>query len=485
MAEISETTPLCGTVDGAAASNQRYSSTSSDSEKVEDLGTFREDPVPPFSWSQKKLLAVLSLVSMLSGSLAALMFPFFPAEASRRGLSQTLISGVFSCFAATQLASYPLLARLTPAVGVHRLYSAGLATAAITTIVFGTLEHIQDPTIFICACFAVRMVEAFGAAAITTCAYTMVSSCMPDRASTAVGYIAAGQSVGLAIAPAVGGGLFALGGFGVPFYVLGVLMLITSAANTRLLPDVCDAHTPEGDFLRRLWTLAGSGEAWVCCCVVTIYSAAFSTFGSCLSPYAMSALNMTPPEIGLLFLVASSAYALVSVLWGRLLEPLSNPYYIMSGCLLLASFSLILMPPWPALGLHPSRWLMGGAMLLHEVAFAGPFAPCLKLLNLTARLHGLPDSVATRALISSVFGAAFALGLVVGPVSGGALVDWVGFPAMMAVLAAVTAAVALLVLGQGLLVTLRGRSSEWDWEDDWEEDKEAGKSAHDVGEAVP
>ena len=477
MSEITESAPLLGPANARAEEQRHHSSAPSDSEKVRDLGASRQDLVPPFSWSQKKLLAVLSLVSMLSGSLAALMFPFFPAEASRRGLSQTVISGVFSCFAATQLASYPLLARLTPAVGVHRLYSAGLATAAITTIVFGTLEHIQDPTIFICACFAVRMVEAFGAAAITTCACTMVSSCMPERASTAMGFLASSASVGLAVAPAVGGGLFALGGFGVPFYVLGVLMLMTSVANTKLLPDVCDAHTPEGNFLRRLWTLAGSSETWVCCCVVTIYSGEFTTFGSCLSPYAMSALNMTPPEVGLLFLVASSAFAIASILWGRLLEPLSNPYYIMSGCLLLASFSLILMPPWPVLGLHPSRWLMGGTMVLHEIAFAGPATPCLKLLNHTARRHGLPDSVATSALVSSVFGAAFAMGQVVGPVSGGVLVDWVGFPSMMAVLAAVTAVVTLLVLGQGMVVSWRGRKPEWDWEGE--------KEPHDVRKALP
>ena len=465
MATVIETTPL---VDGTAGAKHCHHSASSGSERAHNLCTSREDPAPAFSWSQKKLLAVLSFVSMLGGSLAALMFPFFPAEASRRGLSQTLISGVFSSFAATQLASYPLLGRLTSSLGVRRVYSAGLATTAITTITFGALEHIHDATVFISACFAVRMVEALGAAAILTCAYTMVSSCMPEHASTAVGYIAAGQSVGLAVAPAVGGGLYALSGFGLPFYALGILMLLTFVASTRLLPAVCEAHTPADNFLRQLWMLAGSSEAWVCCCVVTIYSGSFSTFGSSLSPYAISALNMTPLEVGLLFLAASSAYALTSVLWGRLLEPVSNPYYIMSGCLLLVSCSLLLMPPWPVLCLQPSRWLMGGAMLLHEIAFAGPFAPCLKLMNLGARRHGLSDSVATRALVSSVFGAAFALGLTVGPVSGGALVDRVGFPDMMAVLAAVTAAVALLVLSQGLLVTWPCRGAGRRWRNGWE-----------------
>ena len=386
---MTETTPLLGPTNEKAKTKHCHSTVPSNPAKVKHIGAFKEGPIAPISWSQKKLLIVLSTGNLLSGSLAALMFPFFPAEASRHGLSQTLISGVFSCFAATQLASCPLFGRLTPSIGAQRVYSAGLATAAITTIAFGTLEHIQDTTVFVISCFAVRMVEALGASAIISCAYTMVSSYMPDRASTAVGFLAAARSVGLAVAPAVGGGLYALGGFGLPFYVLGVLMLMTSVANTRLLPAVCDASTPEGNFLRRLWTLAGSGEAWVCCCVVIIYSGVFATFGSCLSPYAKSALDMTPPEVGLLFLVASGSYAISSVLWGRLLEPVSNPYYIMSGCLLLASCTLLLMPPWPVLGLQPSRWLMGGAMLLHEVAFAGPFAPCLKLLNLTARRHGL------------------------------------------------------------------------------------------------
>ena len=469
MTAATESTPLvpASAVQDLAKTKPRHPSVSPGSEVVHDR-VCKEDPTLPVKLPQTNLLAVLCVISLLSESLVSLMYTFFPAEASRRGLSQKLISGVFSCFAVTQLASYPLLARLTPTVGVHRVYSAGLATAAITTIAFGTLEHIKDPTIFISACFAVRMVEAFGVAAINTCAFTVVSSCMPESASVAVGYIAAAQSVGMAVAPAAGGGLFALGGFGVPFYVLGVLMLMMYVASTWLLPAVCDAHAPEDNFLQRLWTLAGSSEAWVCCCVVATYSGEFAAFGSSLSPYAISALNMPTSEIGLLFLAASSAYAVSSVLWGRLLEPLSNPYYIMSGCMLMVSCSLLLMPPWPVLatlGLHPSRWLMGGAMVLHEVAFSGPFAPCLKLMNLGARRHGLSDSVATRALVSSVFGTAFSLGQVVGPLSGGALVDWIGFPDMMAVLAAVTAAVALLVLGQGLLVTRRGQRTGRDEED--------------------
>ncbi|XP_037074450.1 MFS-type transporter SLC18B1-like [Pollicipes pollicipes] len=282
--------------------------------------------LPAFSWPQKKQLALLALVTVLNGSLAALMFPFFPAEASSRGLPQTLISGVFSCFALTQLIACPLVGRLTPVVGVSRVFSMGIATAGITTVVFGTLQHLKDSTAFIAACFAVRMLEAVGAAAVNTCCSTIVASRMPERAGTAIGLVAAGQSVGLAVAPAIGGGLFAAGGFCLPFYVLGGLMLAAAAT-------------------------------WVCLAVVVVYAAGFSTFSSCLSPYAQAALGVSPSQLGLLYLLASGAYA-------------------------------------------------------------------------------LPDDLATRALVSSLFGGAVACGLVVGPVSGGALVDWLGFPAMMTALAA-------------------------------------------------
>ncbi|XP_037074449.1 MFS-type transporter SLC18B1-like [Pollicipes pollicipes] len=389
----------------------------------------------PSPGRRRKQLALLALVTALTGSLAALMFPFFPAEASSRGLPQTLISGVFSCFALTQLIACPLVGRLTPVVGVSRVFSMGIATAGVTTVVFGALQHLERTRpAFIAACFAVRMLEAVGAAAVNTCCSTIVASRMPERTGTAIGVLTAAQSVGLAVAPAVGGGLFAAGGFGLPFYVLGGLMLAAAAA-----------------------PLAATTETWVCLAVVVVYAAGFSTFSSCLSPYAQAALGVSPSQLGLLYLLASGAYAVTSVPWGWLLEHARNPYYVMSACLLTAAGGLLLMPPAAVLGLQPSVWLLGAGMLLHETVFGGAYTPCLGRLLAAARACQLPDDLATRALVSSLFGGAFACGLVVGPVSGGALVDWLGFPAMMTALAAVTALMALLTLLQAAQLTHRRR----------------------------
>ena len=103
----------------------------------------------PLTWSQKKLLLGLVLMSLLNGSLGAVMIPFFPVEAASRGVSQVTISAVFSCFALAQMVVSPVVGRVAPVVGVTRLYNAGIATAGVTTVVFGALYHISDTRLFV------------------------------------------------------------------------------------------------------------------------------------------------------------------------------------------------------------------------------------------------------------------------------------------------------------------------------------------------
>ena len=56
---------------------------------------------------QKKMVAVLALVSFLNGSMNAVLLPFFPVEVASRGISQTTISTVFSSFAITKMMISP------------------------------------------------------------------------------------------------------------------------------------------------------------------------------------------------------------------------------------------------------------------------------------------------------------------------------------------------------------------------------------------
>ena len=173
----------------------------------------------------------------------------------------------------TQVVMYPLVAPLALRVGVTRLYNAGIATAGLSTVIFGMLYHIPGGTGFITACFVARIVEGTGTAAVSACAFTIIGNQLSERASSAVALVTAAQSAGFAIAPAIGGGLYALAGFGLPFYTIGSAMIVAALVNLYFMPAVLKKDDASEGLLRSIRVFAGSRENWLGILIVFSYHA--------------------------------------------------------------------------------------------------------------------------------------------------------------------------------------------------------------------
>ena len=398
----------------------------------------------------RRLLVALAVVNALNGCLMAATPPFWPVEAARRGVSQTLISGAFTGFALTQVAVYPLIGRLAPRLGVTRVFNAGVAVTGLITVVFGALFYIPGGTGFIVGCYLGRMVEAVGRAALTVCSLTIIGNQFPERASSAMALITASQSVGMAIAPSINSGLFTLAGFSLPFYVTGGALLLAAVVNHHYMPAVEQKDTGQRHLLDMLRTAGVRAENWLCMLIVFSYALAFSTIASAMASYADRALDITPATYGLYITASPCANVLMSFVWARLAERAANPYPVMSLCLLVVTGAQLLIPPSPLLGLQPRRWVLVLGLVLHEGMYGGAYIPCFQLMLRASVRAGLADDLRTHALVSSMFRCALSLGIVVGPLVGGLLVDAYGLPVMMTVMAAESLTVAALTAAQAV-----------------------------------
>ncbi|XP_037089751.1 multidrug resistance protein 2-like [Pollicipes pollicipes] len=318
-----------------------------------------------------------------------------------------------------QMIASPLVGRLAPVVGVTRLYNIGIATAGLTTITFGTLNYIHGKDAFVVACFLVRLVEAVGTAAVSGCAFTII-------------------------------GLYAVAGFGMPFYVLGGTMVGAALLNQWMMPPLVKCERNAVPFLSMLSMFGQSSKNWLCLMIVFLYSFVFLTFDACVAPYANDVLGITPSTLGLYFLVATTVYALTSFMWARLSEHSRNPYVQMSLCLLATTGSLLLIAPSPLLNTAPRWWLLGLGQTLLEGFFGGAYIPCFSQMLQESVRKGLADDLVTQAFVSSVYWTGYSLGSVVGPVSGGLLVDAYGFPVMMTCMAGLALLVWLLTVMQAV-----------------------------------
>ena len=67
--------------------------------------------------------------------------------------------------------------------------------------------------------------------------YTFVAQIFPDNIGSVLGILEIFVGLGLSVGPAIGGLLYDLGGYGLPFFFLGVVMLLTIPLNAYLLPS--------------------------------------------------------------------------------------------------------------------------------------------------------------------------------------------------------------------------------------------------------
>lgn len=110
---------------------------------------------------------------------------------------------------------------------------------------------------FITLAYTVRIFEAFGAILFSVANFTAVASLFPDNVATAFSILETGFGLGLIAGPTVGSFLYELGGYTLPFTVLGSFLLAGSIGSMFLLPNppATSDRAPEDNYKLGLFDL--------------------------------------------------------------------------------------------------------------------------------------------------------------------------------------------------------------------------------------
>uniref|UniRef100_A0A1I8H9H4 MFS domain-containing protein n=1 Tax=Macrostomum lignano TaxID=282301 RepID=A0A1I8H9H4_9PLAT len=271
----------------------------------------------PFSFralsrKRKLLLVSLCLGELCSNVMLSIMAPFFPSEAESKGVSSAMMK---------------------PA-GVKFLFLSGAFLGGCATILFGALDHMPSRDgglMFIIYCFAIRITTAWGFASYTTAAFVIIAQEFGDNVSQVFGIAETFCGIGAVLGPAVGGVLYGWGGFGLPFFVLGGIYLLTVPLSWPLIPS--DAESHHGQVSN--FTLLRVPGILMMCWTVIVLGTGWSIFEPVLEP-RLGSYNLSPQLIGLVFLLTASSYALSAPLFGWITERIDdlNPLILASlaGC---------------------------------------------------------------------------------------------------------------------------------------------------------
>ncbi|KAF2882673.1 hypothetical protein ILUMI_23497 [Ignelater luminosus] len=386
--------------------------------------------------SQRMTLLLLAFVDFMCFCSMSIMAPFFPREAAEKGLSDTLSGFVFSFYALIMFMMSPIVGKILPRFGTKYLFISGIFLTGACNLLFGLLEFIEDYYAFTTFCLLIRGLEALGASAFSTASYVLVVHSFPENIGSVLGILETFVGLGMSVGPAVGGMLYSVGGFDLPFFVLGVTMILVIPLTIYLLPPINDvAVSGKGQSVFKLIKVPAVA---VTSLIVVVASSTWAFLDPTLEPHLRQYV-LSPQQIGLIFLLFSALYGIFSPIWGWVADKVNSHWSMMVWGLAFSTVSLLMLGPCPYIPfLENSLWLDVVALCTLGITVALVLLPTFQGILKSAIAGGCEDSLPTYSLVAGVWSCMYSLGEVIGPSLGGFILEHYGFPVCSTVMAVMT-----------------------------------------------
>ena len=185
-----------------------------------------------------RVLIGICYVNLASNACFSVLASFFDAVSEVKGVTKSEVGLIFGIFAGVNVLVSPLLGMWASSIGINFMFIAGIVLAAGCTILFSFVNLIEGRLSYIVFCFVIRGVQALGCASYFTAALTILANEWGKRTALAMGFYEISTGLGMIIGPLLGGWLYDVGGFGLPFWVVGGIMFLGSILNYFTVPKV-------------------------------------------------------------------------------------------------------------------------------------------------------------------------------------------------------------------------------------------------------
>jgi DHA1 family solute carrier family 18 vesicular amine transporter 1/2 len=372
-------------------------------------------------------------VDMLVYGLAV---PIVPGYAAAMGVSESAIGVLLGSYAFALLVATPFCGPLSDRAGRRGPMVGGLVGLAAATLLFAFATDYVG-------LLAARLVQGLAAAATWTAGLALLADLFPPQArGKAMGIALSGMTAGTLLGPPVGGLLYEWGGYRLPFLIAAGLAVLDGLARLLLLADPPRGHGEPASLpalLRDRSVLVAAGT-------VIVGAGVWALLEPTLPLYLERAFGLSAGAVGLLFGAATLVYGIASPVVGALSDRWARRPTMAVGVLGLA-LSL------PLVGLPHGVLLAAGALVLLSVAYGFAVTPALPELAEAVDRRGRGGYAAAYA----IFNAAYAGGMMTGPLVGGLLADALGFSMALVITGlAVLCYLPALLVGAGRSGQARG-----------------------------
>ena len=356
---------------------------------------------------QTAALLVTALAFHVDMLLYYLLVPLLPRYARELNLNQMQIGILFGSYAvALLLATFPV-AMLSDRYGRRTPMLWGLAGLAVTTLVFAVSKHYW---LLVLA----RFLQGAAGSATWLPGMALLADYFPKGSrGRAMGTAFAAANLGVLIGPPLSGFLDQHVGPSAPFLLGTVLVALDAAGRAFLLPAVEPERGPRLPFRQ----LLSNPVIRLFAGAMALGSGLWALIESTLPLDLDHRLGLSPTQIGLCFAAAALAHTFSSPLMGRLSDRIGRVKVLRMGLVL-----SVIMLPLPVL--VPNPWMVVLAMMGLGATASFIMSPCSPAVADQVERQG-SQSFATAF---SILNLAYSVGLMLGPLLGGALVQGLGLP---------------------------------------------------------
>ncbi|CAB3400411.1 unnamed protein product [Caenorhabditis bovis] len=406
---------------GSTSSNLQESNSSS-SDNDDETESLEEEPakgfirdwidnIKSFNASQLITIAILCSSNLCSTTAFSCIAPFYPAVAKSKLLSETQTGIVFGIFEFVMFLTAPFLGVYIHRFGIFRMYIFGQIMTGITAIIFGSF---------------IRIFETFGDAAFVTSSFVIAVNQFPKNVAFVLALMETFAGLGYSVGPMIGGILYDMGGFMVPFLILGLVLIVNTMCGAMLIKY--KSETIIEDDGKGILAMLKIRDIWLSLFAVFCCAVSLSYLDPALPPH-LETFKLSTTQIGFMFFLSGGSYAVSSPLLGPLVDHYNHGTLLTLVGAIFTAIGLLLIGPSPLFNpyLQPSLIYTGVALFILGISSSCLYVPAFQMCLDSVKEHDFKDNYRTYGCISGIFQSAFGFGSFIGPTLGSYLSEQIAF----------------------------------------------------------
>ena len=372
----------------------------------------------------KKPIILLICMNMFSGMGYSIVLPLFPVLEKDFSISEALLGWIISTYAISNCIITPFIPKLCKRFSRIKLLYFSTFFEATCTLSYSFLEQIPSLYLFLIIVFCLRIIHGICAAIISTLVYSLACSISDEyEIKSILGYIETGLSFGSSSGPLYVSILYKIGGYKLPFFLLG-LFLYVSVYLTRILEsEKLDKNEVEEE--PSFFKFFNNLDIILISLAVTLGMFTFTFYYPCLTNHLIKNYNLSISSSSLCFSIPLFSYFIMINFTNIISKKIGNFNSICAGILayLIAIYLIYPLPPFP-------NKIVFTIIGLSLVGAGGPVIFILSLLEISNILNKICknyDQNTINDIASAANNLFVSIGDLIGPIIGGFISSHFGF----------------------------------------------------------